>query len=212
MGVGLSFAAVGVYSRLLESRSAERLSAPEEPVSAPRNNGPGKQIGSIVANVGDRIQEILDLAEQVAGEIRADAEAAGRTYFEDRRREADRIVEERKAELDAITEVLVARAANVEREATAFAAEVEQVRWRLARLTGNDPVPAEPRPSDGWPSRAAWQPPGLTGRGTTQAAALRATQMAVAGAERSEIENMLRNQFGIEDDAAIEGILRTGRL
>ncbi|MEJ7875122.1 MAG: hypothetical protein WKF62_00565 [Solirubrobacterales bacterium] len=174
------------------------------------DNGPGAQLGNLVANVGGRIQEILDTAERVAGEIRTDAEAAGATYLLDRQREADRVVQERMAELDAITQLLTARAASMERETSAFVAEVEQVRWRMARLIGDDGPPDEPATGDASASRTAPQSPEATGRGISQAAALCATQMAVAGAERSEIEHMLRDQFGIDDPLTIDGLMHTG--
>ena len=110
----------------------------------------------------------------------------------DRRREADQIVQQRMAELDVITQSLAGRAAGIEREATAFVAEVEQVRWRLARLAGEDahsPERARP-PAAGGGAHEPLVPQAIE---IFQAAALRATQMAVAGAERADIEHMLRD-------------------
>lgn len=174
-------------------------------------NAPGAPLGSLVANVGGRIQEMLDMAERVAEEVRAEAQAAGVTYLKDRQREADRIVQERMAELDAVTQSLAARAANMEREATAFVAEAEQVRWRLARLIGEEGLPLESTPSAHAASDApSERQPEETGLSVPQAAALRATQLAVAGAERSEIEHMLRDQFGMDDPLAIDRVLRPG--
>ena len=173
-------------------------------------NGHDAPLRSLVANVGGRIQEMLDTAERVAGEIRADAETAGRTYLQDRQREADQLVQERMAELDAITQSLAARAASMEHEMTAFVAEVEQVRWRLGRLLGEDGAPAG-FDAGGQPAAPSpEQGSGGTFRGASQAAALRATQMAVAGAQRADIEHMLRDQFGIDDPAAIDRVLETG--
>ena len=174
------------------------------------DNGPNAPLGSLVANVGGRIQEMLDTAERVAGEIRADAEAAGATYLQDRKREADQIVQERMAELDAVTQSLAARAASMEHEMTAFVAEVEQVRWRMARLVGEAGSPAEPAKGDRPVLGTVPQRPEATDRGVSQAAALRATQMAVAGAERADIEHMLRDQFGMDDPSAIDRVLHTG--
>ena len=171
-------------------------------------NGSTTPFGSLVANVGGRIQELLDSAEQAATKIQADAEAAGTNYLRDRQREADRIVQERMAELDAITQSLAARTGSMEREMTAFVAEVEQVRWRMARLIGDDGPASEPAPSD--QAAAFGEPPPGSGRAIPQAAALRATQMAVAGAERVEIERMLRDQFGMDDPSAIDRVLQNG--
>ena len=182
----------------------------EQTPSGTENGGQSAPLGSLVANVGGRIQEMLDTAERVAGEIRTDAEAAGRADLQERQREADRLVQERREELDAITQSVAARAASMEHEMTAFVAEVEQVRWRLGRLMGEDGAPAGHAPG-GQPAAAPpEQAPSGTFRGVSQAAALRATQMAVAGAERSDIEHMLREQFGMDDPAAIDRVLSPG--
>lgn len=181
----------------------------DEPTHSAADNGQHAPLASLVANVGSRIQEMLDTAERVAGEIRAEAEAAGRTYLQERQREADRAVQERMAELDAITQSLTARTAKMENEMTEFAAEAEQARWRMGRLLGDD-LPAEPSP-EGPPAPAPGaQPPARFGPGFSQHAALRATQMAVAGAERADIEQMLRDQFGMDDPSAIDRVLQTG--
>ena len=174
------------------------------------DNGRNAPLRSLVADVGGRIQEILDTAERVAGEIRADAETAGRTYLLERQREADQVVQERMSELDQITQSLAARAVNMEHELTAFVAEVEQVRWRMGQLTGEGGPPAESAPVGPPAPDAAAQGPTTFNRGVSQDAALRATQMAVAGAERADIEQMLRDQFGMDDPSAIDSVLHNG--
>jgi hypothetical protein len=140
----------------------------------------------------------------------ARSEAAGAAYLKERQREADRVVQERMAELAAVTQSLAARAATMEHEMTAFVAEVEQVRWRMARLIGEDGPPAEPATGEPAATNGSRQAPEVNARGVSQAAALRATQMAVAGADRSDIEHMLRDQFGMDDPSAIDKVLRTG--
>ena len=58
--VGYPWRTVGVYSRIVESVSAREPSAePETPRSAPGD------LGEVVDDVGERIQEILDAAERV---------------------------------------------------------------------------------------------------------------------------------------------------
>jgi hypothetical protein len=182
----------------------------DEEVHSVADNGGNAPLGSLVANVGARIQEMLDTAERVAGEIRADAEAAGRTYLQERQRDADRVVQERMAELDQITQSLAARAANMEHEMTAFVAEVEQIRWRMGRLIGEDGPPAESAPAGSPTPGMAVQSPARFEPAASQDAALRATQMAVAGAERADIEQMLRDQFGMDDPSAIDRVLHNG--
>ncbi|MDQ2676558.1 MAG: hypothetical protein M3Y34_07085 [Actinomycetota bacterium] len=173
-------------------------------------NGQAAPFRSLVANVGGRIQEMLDTAERVAAEIRTEAEAAGKAYLQERQVEADRIVQERMTELDAVTQSLAARAASMEHELTAFVAEVEQVRWRMARLIGDGAPQAHPASGKRFAPGAQDVQGDAGDPGVSQAAALRATQMAVAGAERADIEHMLRDQFGLDDPSAVDRVLRTG--
>lgn len=181
-----------------------------DPAHAATHSGTSTRLGSVVTDVGVRIQEMLDAAERVAGDIRRDAEAAGEEYLQKRQREADEVVRQRINELETITQSLAARATGMEREASAFVAEVEQVRWRLARLIGDDDPPKS-EPIVSAPRNGAGHWPESTGREASQAAALRATQMAVAGAERSEIERMLRDEFDIDDPSALDLVLGTQR-
>jgi len=52
----------------------------EQSYSGGDSSGPSAPLGSLVANVGGRIQEMLDTAERVAREIRAEAAAATAAY------------------------------------------------------------------------------------------------------------------------------------
>jgi hypothetical protein len=149
------------------------------------------ELGDVVANVGDRVQEILDAAERIAGEIRAEAEAAADRYLRERRQEAERALEEGVREFTNLTQSLSVRVETLQREASALVEGLEQARRSLTRFAegverppeaATDPAPAEKIPEQ---------------------AILRATQMAVAGIERGEIEVMLRTEFGVEDPAAV---------
>ena len=57
-----------------------------------------------VGEATERIHEIIDAAEQVALDIRRDAESEARTYLEERRSEADKAAEERRREADQAAE------------------------------------------------------------------------------------------------------------
>jgi hypothetical protein len=153
-------------------------------------------LGEVVANVGDRIQEIIDTAERIAGEIRADAEAAGDAYLEERRREADRLVEAGVREFTDVTNSLAVRVEALQREASALVEALEEARGSLVGF-----APGFERPPD---LHAAGEErvPEQDERVPEQAI-LRATQMAVAGVERPEIESMLRREFEIQDPAAL---------
>lgn len=164
-------------------------------------------LGAVVENAGNRVQEILDAAERVTAEIQADAEAAAARYLEERRHEADQIVEGRIDELADLTGGLKSRLASVQQEALALLAELEAITTRIVRVPstgqGADPGGLRPVPDvEPAPQPVAYPGTGRPDRARQQGI-LRATQMAVAGTDRAEIERMLRTEFGIEDAAAV---------
>jgi hypothetical protein len=190
-------------------------------------NGPGAEgtpgrpptgLGDVVANVGDRVQEILDAAERIAGEIRAEAEAAGENYVYERRREAERAVEEGVREFTGLTHSVTARVETLQREASALVEVLEDARRRLAALAQS--VEPQTQPTFRASPPQAPSPPrpevaetdASEGEKIPEQAILRATQMAVAGIERTEIELMLRTEFGIRDPASVvDQMLRSER-
>jgi hypothetical protein len=190
-------------------------------------NGPGAEgppgraptgLGDVVANVGDRVQEILDAAERIAGEIRADAEAAGENYVNERRREAERAVEEGVREFTGLTHSVTARVETLQREASALVEVLEDARRRLASLAQSvepqtpPPFRASPPEAPSPPQPAAAEADTSEGEKIPEQAILRATQMAVAGIERTEIELMLRTEFEIRDPASVvDQMLRSER-
>ena len=72
--------------------------------------------------------------------------------------------------------------------------------------TPGTPLPPRPGPVP------VEQPSSASSERIPEQAVLRATQMAVAGTERTEIERMLRVEFGIDDPAAVvDEMLRSER-
>ncbi len=212
---------MGAYSRLLGSTSVQPPPADTSEGSAPGPGANGPSLGRAVSNVGNRIQEMLDTAERVADEIRADAEAAAANYVHEQRREADRVVSDRARELIELTESLSMRAKQMEEEAGALVAALEDAMQRMARLAGGAEAPAaapgrEPLSTPASPVPpvpvAAAQSSAASEERIPEQAVLRATQMAVAGTERTEIERMLRVEFNIDDPAAVvDEMLRSER-
>ena len=179
-----SWRAVGVYSRIVESRFAK------EPAVDPGRPAPG-DLGEVVDDVGERIQEIVDAAERVG----ALTESLG-FRIESLQRDAQALVDvldRARASLTGLAELSVAPAGS---EAEDPAPEVEPP---------SRPQPARPRPvPDVRPAPKPDQVP--------EQAVLRATQMAVAGTERTEIEKMLRTEFDVSDPArVVEQLLRAER-
>lgn len=170
----------------------------------------------VVADVGDRVQEILDAAERVAGDIRADAEARAERYLEERRADADELVGERVGELAELTRTLKTRLEAVQHEAAGLIAELDRTIARMVRVPGQDasvssdglrPVPTDDRST---PQPVAY-PGTRKASGIPEQALLRATQMAVGGSDRDEIAQVLSSEFGIEDpEAMLDRMLSAG--
>jgi vacuolar-type H+-ATPase subunit H len=158
---------------------------------------------SLEASTSERLAAIVAAAEQAAGQVIDDAEAEGQRYISEARAEADRIVAERLDSLASLTDSLVTQAEIIRqqserlRETVAEAgAELESepaAAPRGSHLTAvapvEEPVDLVPAPVDGRQAHAG--------------ARLLATQMAVSGSSREEIESRLRNGFEIDDTGAI---------
>lgn len=224
---------MGAYSRLRESRALKDAAADEARAESVNPDGerpaveaetsatPATQasLQGLVSNVGQRVQEIIDSAERIATDIRAEAEAASKSYLHDRQREADRAVSERLREFSTVTHSLAGKVERLQRETADLVEALEDARWRLADLaqlgspTTGAPIAPAPPESAGKPGAAIEG--GSSGEGERmmpEQAVLRATQMAVAGAERGEIEQMLRADFGVEDPVpVVDEMLRIGR-
>ncbi len=79
--------------------------------------GGSSELKRSVSQATERISEIITAAEQVAVEIRTDAETQARTYVAAQQREIDRVVGERTGALDRMTETLVENAERFRRQA-----------------------------------------------------------------------------------------------
>jgi cell division septum initiation protein DivIVA len=136
------------------------------------------------ADAAERLAVIVDAAERAALSVIDDAEKEARRYLEEAQARADLIVAERLREA----------ADMLEGHHGAGAAEP-----RL-RSVDSDSSPAEEEEEGPEPIEAS---PGAPGHGGSAAARLLATQMAVSGSSRKEIEMRLRNGFDIEDTSEI---------
>jgi hypothetical protein len=133
---------------------------------------------SSAADAASRLATIVDAAERAAAGVIDDAEAQAQEYLEDARSRADRTVAERLREL---------------------ADQLDPPDGGKRRAGHLKPVEA-----------AADQPDQDNGaellaprRSGSAGARLLATQMAVSGAAREEIEERLQNGFDIEDASEI---------
>jgi vacuolar-type H+-ATPase subunit H len=135
---------------------------------------PGPPVSA--ADAAQRLARIVDAAERAAASVIDDAEQQAQRQLDEARERADRLVAERLRELaDELDPP------NSEERRTPHLKSVE---------TGREDPDEEAEP--------------LAARRSGSAAArLLATQMAVSGADRAEIEARLRNGFAIEDTSEI---------
>jgi len=164
------------------------------------------------ASTADRLEAIVEAAERAAEAVIDDAEAQARSYLGEARERADREVEERLAPLAGVVDELLTHAAALGAQAGRLQAALEEVKERVERAPGADSGPGE-RPRhlaavvalDGGGEAEADPGPAADAErgGAPSGARLLATQMAVSGSSREEIDQRLRNGFGIEDTTAI---------
>jgi outer membrane biosynthesis protein TonB len=110
-----------------------------------------------VGQATDRIHEIVDAAERLAAQIRADAEAEAREYLERRKAEADALAAERDQALDELTRKLADTAEQFKHQAARMLADLDSAivdaragvyrRGSLASVE-SEPPPAPPAALD----------------------------------------------------------------
>jgi cell division septum initiation protein DivIVA len=175
----------------------------------------------LATSTAERIGAIVEAAERAAVAVIDDAEKQAQRHLDEAQAEADRLVEDRLASLTILTDSLVAQAESIKGEAQELVAKLEEAKRRLA--AGEEiAAEAEQDPTSARASHlSAVEPVENAGssdghgesqveRGTPAGARLLATQMAVSGSSREEIEARLRNGFEIEDTAPIlDAILGT---
>jgi hypothetical protein len=165
------------------------------------------------ADTAERLEAIVESAERAGEGVIDDAEAQARRYLAQARAEADRLSEGKLSEVSDLVEALIGQAASLRQEAERLQAALEEARShidgeedRAPGLPQEDEQPQEPQvprlravgereePTPGAPEPH---------RSDAAGARLLATQLAVSGSSREEIEERLRNRFEIEDTTAI---------
>lgn len=158
----------------------------------------------------ERIEAVVEAAERAAEAVIDDAEKRAHSYLADAEAEADRLVSRRLASLSELTDALFAQAEEISRQTENLLAALERAKAEIGAEGGAEPMPhplVEPRNSGRASHLTAVsepeepQPPSELG--TPAGARLLATQMAVSGNSREEIELRLRSGFEIEDTTAI---------
>src|SRR5436309_815919 len=134
-------------------------------------SAPASDVARFVSEATGRIQEIIDSAERVAAQIRADAEAEARTYLDERRRAADEVVNEQRELLAALAQELSDHAADLRISSAQIVSALEGAAARLraappsvtAATPEAAPAPAPPSVTAATPEAApAPAPPSVT--------------------------------------------------
>jgi hypothetical protein len=172
-----------------------------------RKNRPAPPQPPLATSTAERIGAIVEAAERAAVAVIDDAEKQAQRHLEQAQAEADRLLDDRLASLAQLTDSLVAQAEAVQAEAEQLVAKLEEAKRRLAAGELDEPVAGEPEPAARGSHLSAVDPVeadgAVAGQGTPAGARLLATQMAVSGSSREEIEARLRNGFEIEDTGPI---------
>ncbi len=187
-----------------KDRSAKDSPAKERPAK----DRPAAPSSPLAASTAERLAAIVEAAERAAVTVIDDAEKQAREHLEQAEAEADRLVAERLASLAELTDTLVAQGEEIHAQSERLLLSLEEAKRRLAAADGSGPQRATHLTAV-----AAVEDPALTESIELEAevaevtnpagARLLATQMAVSGNSRAEIDARLRNGFDIEDTASI---------
>lgn len=159
----------------------------------------------LAADAGERIGKIIEAAERAAEAVIDDAEAQAERYLAEARAEADREAAAQEATQTELLDSLLGQAEDLRGQAELMVAALHRARAEL----GDGGPELDAAGEDGATQRS---PRALhlsavadpeEGGSNYPGARLLATQMAVSGSSREEIELRLRNGFDIEDPAAI---------
>jgi cell division septum initiation protein DivIVA len=166
------------------------------------------------ATTAERLEAIVEAAERAAESVIDDAEAQARRYLAQAQAEANRAGDRRLADLSVTIDALLGQAASLQREAERMQAVLEEAKLRIDPEGSPAAVEEAPEPEglspveDGPRLRAVpgaeeAEPAADPKPADAAGARLLATQMAVSGSSREEIETRLRNRFEIEDTSPI---------
>jgi cell division septum initiation protein DivIVA len=173
-----------------------------------------KQQRELRVTTAERLEAIVEAAERAAEGVIDDAEAQARRYLAQARADADRLTSNRNSGLSDLIDSLLAQALSLRQEAERLQATLETAKARIE----TEEQPGEPQRRGGEiqdaprlravESEETPAPAEGDRRSDAAGARLLATQLAVQGSSREEIEQRLRNGFEIENaDAILDAIL-----
>jgi cell division septum initiation protein DivIVA len=164
------------------------------------------------ADTAERLEAIVESAERAAEGVIDDAEAQARRYLAQARAEADRLSEGKLSDLSILVDTLIGQAASLRQEAERLQTTLEEARSQIDGEASRAPEPPQEEEQPQEPQVPRLRAVGEeepapaapdSSRADAAGARLLATQLAVSGSSREEIEERLRNRFEIEDTTAI---------
>jgi hypothetical protein len=103
------------------------MQSPSPSIEPAPGVGASSELKRSVSQATERISEIITAAEQVALDIRTDAENQARDYVAHQQREIDRLVSERGQSLDRMTETLAESAERFRRQAEQMLRSLDEI-------------------------------------------------------------------------------------
>jgi hypothetical protein len=179
------------------------------PAEASTSEPPADEAGSArdglrraLLEVGERVDAIIAGAERTAEDIRRQAQADADRYLAERRRRADALEAERNRRFQEALEALRSGASRIEAETDRVVRSVEEaVQHAEATEAAAEPLAdaQQPPAPAAYPGSATGVPEGGLATPPRVSMLIRATQLAVQGHERGEIEQTLEAEFGRAD-------------
>ena len=199
------------------SKNSPLSPSADPPVAPDQGAAPtGSQAGPLkraLLDATDRVQQIIDLAEQASEEVRAEASRDAEQIVAEAEVKAGEQVEARVSELTGRLAPLAKRLEGVQAEVALLSTEIESLLEQARAPAAGQPAarpaaaPAAPARAEAVPAHAGAPGPSApieeTGGNGNDRALLRATQMVVAGNDREEIEEALRSELGVSDPGPI---------
>lgn len=168
-----------------------------------------------LSGAGERIRQMLVTAETVAQDIRREATEEAERYLAERRREADALVAAQRRGFEEALEVLRREGPELQRRLAAVTAALEhavaepQTAAPAADAAAPAPPPAAAEPASepavAGPEAAPQEDAGAAPASShvRQRALIRATQLAVQGADRATVRETIQREFELDNPEAI---------
>lgn len=180
---------------------AEAADTEQDEVAEPQTAGAARagNVNEVLKTTKDRVAELLAVTERATGDIMDSANAEAERLVRETHSRAERLAEERMDRISKLTEDVMAKASTLDREVEQLRSLMRQSVQTLADELGVDAAPTRPTPVFSSDAVVGSQ---INGE-HSQAVRVLASQLLAAGNSPEEVEDRLREEFGIEDPEAL---------